>query len=58
MDNCEIKTGCRLKRTIIDRFNAIESRTVIGHNSDQDAQHYFIDPDGIVVIPRGISKWE
>jgi rubredoxin len=27
-------------------------------NADQDAQHYYIDPDGIVVIPRGISKWQ
>ncbi len=58
MDACEIKAGSRLKKVIIDRFNTLEARTTIGFNPDQDAQHYYIDPDGIVVIPRGISKWQ
>ncbi|OGS63739.1 MAG: glucose-1-phosphate adenylyltransferase [Elusimicrobia bacterium RIFOXYB2_FULL_62_6] len=58
MDDCEIKAGTRLKKVIIDRFNTLEAKTSIGFNPDQDAQHYYIDPDGIVVIPRGISKWQ
>jgi len=58
MDSCEIKAGTRLKKVIMDRYNTIEARTTIGYNSDQDAQHYYIDPDGIIVIPRGISKWQ
>jgi glucose-1-phosphate adenylyltransferase len=58
MDACEIKAGTRLKKVIMDRYNTIEAKTVIGYNQDQDAQHYYIDPDGIVVIPRGISKWQ
>ncbi|OGS12768.1 MAG: glucose-1-phosphate adenylyltransferase [Elusimicrobia bacterium RIFOXYA12_FULL_57_11] len=58
MDACEIKAGSRLKKVIMDRHNTIEARTTIGYNPDQDAQHYYIDPDGIVVIPRGISKWQ
>ena len=58
MDACEIKAGSRLKRVIIDRYNTIEAKTTIGYNQDQDAQHYYIDPDGIAVIPRGISKWQ
>ncbi len=58
MDACEIKAGSRLKKVIMDRFNTVEAKTTIGYNPDQDAQHYYIDPDGIVVIPRGISKWQ
>ncbi|HAH31173.1 MAG TPA: glucose-1-phosphate adenylyltransferase [Elusimicrobia bacterium] len=58
MDACEIKAGSRLKKVIIDRYNSLEAKTVIGYNQDQDAQNYYIDPDGIVVIPRGISKWQ
>jgi glucose-1-phosphate adenylyltransferase len=58
MDACEIKAGTRLKKVIMDRYNTIEAKTTIGYNQDQDAQHYYIDPDGIVVIPRGISKWQ
>lgn len=58
MDACEIKAGSRLKKVIMDRYNVIEAKSVIGYNSDQDAQRYYIDPDGIVVIPRGISKWQ
>nr|MDA8129868.1 sugar phosphate nucleotidyltransferase [Elusimicrobiota bacterium] len=58
MDACEIKAGTRMKKVIMDRYNTIEARTTIGFNADQDAQSYYIDPDGIVVIPRGISKWQ
>jgi glucose-1-phosphate adenylyltransferase len=58
MDACEIKAGSRLKKVIIDRYNTLEAKTVIGFNPDQDAQNHYIDPDGIVVIPRGISKWQ
>lgn len=57
MDNCEIKAGSHLKKVIIDRYNTLEARSAIGHDPDHDAQNYYIDPDGIVVIPRGISKW-
>ncbi|GAB4029769.1 MAG: glucose-1-phosphate adenylyltransferase [Elusimicrobiota bacterium] len=58
MDGCEIKAGSKLKRVIIDRFNTFEPKTVIGYDPEKDAQNYYIDPDGIVVIPRGISKWQ
>ena len=53
MDSCEIKAGTKLKKVIIDRFNTLGPKMTIGHDSDDDAQHYYIDPSGIVVIPRG-----
>lgn len=57
MDNCEIKAGAKLKKVIMDRFNTVAARQTIGHNLDADAQKYYIDPSGIVVIPRGKSKF-
>lgn len=57
MDNCEIKPGAKLKKVIIDRFNTIPARQTIGFNQEEDAQRYYIDPSGIVVIPRGKSKF-
>ncbi|MCR4820019.1 MAG: glucose-1-phosphate adenylyltransferase [Elusimicrobiales bacterium] len=58
MDACEIKAGTRMKKVIMDRFNTIAAKSVIGYNAEEDAQHYYIDPDGIIVMPRGISKWQ
>ncbi|MCG2724784.1 MAG: glucose-1-phosphate adenylyltransferase [Elusimicrobia bacterium] len=58
MDSCEIKAGVKLKKVIMDRFNTIEAKTSIGFNSKNDIQRYYMDPDGTVVIPRGISKWK
>ncbi len=57
MDNCEIKAGAKLNKVIIDRFNTIPANQTIGLNQDADAQKYYIDPSGIVVIPRGKSKF-
>ena len=57
MDNCEIKAGAKLKRVIMDRFNTIPANQTIGYNQEADAQRYYIDPSGIVVIQRGKSKF-
>jgi glucose-1-phosphate adenylyltransferase len=57
MDSCVIGKNCRIKKTIIDRFNIVPPRSVIGANKEADSQNYFIDPSGIVVIPRGRTKF-
>ena len=57
MDNCEIKAGSKLKRVVMDRFNTIPAQQTIGHDLAQDAQKYYIDPSGIIVIPRGKAKY-
>ncbi len=57
MDSCVIGKNCRIKKTIVDRFNLVPERSVIGHNKEHDSQNYFIDPSGIVVIPRGRTKF-
>lgn len=57
MDNCEIKAGAKLKKVIMDRFNTIPARQTIGLDQDEDAQRYYIDPSGIVVLQRGKQKF-
>ncbi|MBR4355488.1 MAG: glucose-1-phosphate adenylyltransferase [Elusimicrobiaceae bacterium] len=57
MDNCEIRAGAKLKKVIMDRYNKVSPRQTIGHNMEADSQKYYIDPSGIVVIPRGKSKF-
>ena len=57
MDNCEIKAGAKLKKVIMDRFNTIAAKQTIGINQAADSQKYYIDPSGIVVIPRGKNKF-
>ncbi len=57
MDNCEIKAGAKLKKVIMDRFNTVASKQTIGLNLELDAQKYYIDPSGIVVLPRGKKKY-
>lgn len=57
MDNCEIKTGAKLKKVIMDRFNTVAPKQTIGLNLEQDSQKYYIDPSGIVVLPRGKNKF-
>ena len=57
MDNCEIKAGAKLKKVIMDRFNTVPAKHTIGHNLEADSQKYYIDPSGIVVLPRGKNKF-
>jgi glucose-1-phosphate adenylyltransferase len=53
MDSCELKPGTHVKRTIMDRFNVIAPKTMIGYDAEKDAKRYYVDPSGIVVLPRG-----
>lgn len=57
MDNCEIKAGAKLKKVIMDRFNTVAAKQTIGHDLEADSQKYYIDPSGIIVLPRGKSKF-
>ena len=57
MDSCTIGKGSHIKKAIIDRFNIIPDNSSIGIDKEHDSQNYFIDPSGIVVIPRGRTKF-
>ncbi|MDR0734469.1 MAG: glucose-1-phosphate adenylyltransferase [Elusimicrobiota bacterium] len=57
MDSCTIGKNARVKKAIIDRFNTIPAGASIGIDKASDSQNYFIDSSGIVVIPRGRTKF-
>ena len=49
-DNVTIESGCRIRRTIIDRNNKIPAGTVIGYDLDADRKKHFVTEKGIPVI--------
>ena len=52
MDFCKVRSEAKLKRVIVDRFNEIPAKESIGHDPVKDAQKYFVDSSGLVVLPR------
>ncbi len=56
LDNTLVGQGARLRRTIVDRFNVIESETVIGHDPERDLRAGILDASGIAVVPRGATR--
>jgi glucose-1-phosphate adenylyltransferase len=53
MDFCKVRADARLKRVIVDRFNEIAAKDEIGLEREKDAKRFFVDPSGLVVLPRG-----
>jgi glucose-1-phosphate adenylyltransferase len=58
MDHTTIGKGARLRRAIIDRFNVIEPGETVGYDREQDERRqYHVDPSGLTVRARGITRW-
>jgi glucose-1-phosphate adenylyltransferase len=59
MDYVMIKSGSRLRNTIIDRHNIIGPGTVIGFDRKVDAERYYVDEtSGITIVPKGRRRLE
>lgn len=57
MDHTTIGKGARLRRAIIDRFNTIKPGETVGYDPEWDERHhYHVDPSGLVVQARGITR--
>ncbi len=56
LDNTVVGRGARLRRAIVDRFNVIESETMIGWDPERDLQAGLLDASGIAVVPRGATR--
>jgi glucose-1-phosphate adenylyltransferase len=52
MDFTIVEKDCRIKKTIIDRFNHIPPSVSIGFDKKSDAKKYYRDSSGITVIKR------
>jgi glucose-1-phosphate adenylyltransferase len=53
MDHTTVGKGARLRRAIVDRFNIIPADSEIGVDPVLDRRRHFVDPSGLVVVPRG-----
>jgi glucose-1-phosphate adenylyltransferase len=53
MDYAVLRKGARLRRTIVDRYNTIETGDRIGYDADADRRRFTVTDSGIVVVPRG-----
>lgn len=57
IDFCEIGKGARVRRAILDRFNTIKPGEEIGYDPEKDRERFQADPSGIVVLPRGETRF-
>ncbi|MBI3998001.1 MAG: glucose-1-phosphate adenylyltransferase [Armatimonadetes bacterium] len=57
MDHTLVGAGARLRRVIVDRYNIIADVDAIGFDPLRDAQRYQVDPSGVVVLPRGETRY-
>jgi glucose-1-phosphate adenylyltransferase len=53
MDHTTVGKGAHLRRVIIDRYNIIPAGAEIGLDPTGDRKRYWVDPCGLVVVPRG-----
>ncbi|MEW6326425.1 MAG: glucose-1-phosphate adenylyltransferase [Thermodesulfobacteriota bacterium] len=51
-DHVTLMEDVRIKRAIIDKNVTLPPGTRIGYDMEQDRRHYFVDPSGIVVVPK------
>ncbi len=57
MDHTAVGPGARLRRVIADRYNVIPTDETIGVDPLRDARRFHVDPSGIVVLPRGQTRY-
>jgi glucose-1-phosphate adenylyltransferase len=55
MNSVRVEAGARLRRCIIDKNVTVPAWTRIGFDPEQDAAHYTISPNGIVVVEKGFT---
>ncbi len=55
-DKVEIGRGCKIQRTIIDKYVKIPPKTIIGYDLEKDRKLYHVTESGIVVIPRSVTN--
>lgn len=53
LGDVKVGSGCRIRKTIIDKHVEIAPGTVIGEDPVLDAQRFSVSPEGIVVIAKG-----
>jgi glucose-1-phosphate adenylyltransferase len=57
MDYTIVGRNAHLRRVIADRYNVVAEGDAVGVDHLRDAQRYQVDGSGIVVLPRGSSRF-
>ncbi len=57
MDHTIVQEGAHLQRVIVDRYNIVSTGLRIGTDLQQDMGRFHVDPSGIVVVPRGRTRF-
>ncbi|MDR7417614.1 MAG: glucose-1-phosphate adenylyltransferase [Armatimonadota bacterium] len=57
MDHTVVGRNARLRRVIADRYNVIPDGDAIGIDPARDALTHHVDSSGIVVLPRGLTRY-
>ena len=55
LDNVHIGAKAKLRRVIVDRFNAIPDGTELGYDRTEDRKRWHVTKSGLVILPRGRS---
>jgi len=55
MHDVDIGRHARIRRTIIDKYVRVPEGFEIGYDLDEDRRRFAVSPNGIVVVPKGIS---
>lgn len=55
LDGACIGEGARLRKVILDHDVFVPPGFAIGYDRDEDRSHFSISPNGVVIVPRGIS---
>jgi glucose-1-phosphate adenylyltransferase len=50
LPDVEVGQNCRLRKVVVDRSCRIPDGTVIGENPQEDAERYYVSPDGVVLV--------
>ncbi len=57
MDHSVVGEGAHLRRVIVDRHNLLPAGARIGWDPQADFAQFHVDPSGIVVVPRGRTRF-
>jgi glucose-1-phosphate adenylyltransferase len=50
LPDVEIGQNCRLCKVVVDKSCRIPDGTIIGENSENDAERFYVSPDGVVLV--------
>ncbi|MCG8315794.1 MAG: glucose-1-phosphate adenylyltransferase [Pseudomonadales bacterium] len=52
LPNSSVARNCKLKKVIIDQHCEIPEGTVIGYDHKKDAEHFYVSPNGVVLVSQ------